>query len=177
MGRIKTVLLIAVLLILAVVLFFALREPRNPSTEHPHKNQQGQEFEPRFRPDGTLIFTTSEGILLSRITIEIADNESEQSQGLMYRRSMADSCGMLFVFGAEEPRSFWMKNTHIPLDIIFADEGFRILNIVSGTVPFSEAPVPSSGPARYVVEVNAGYTAKYNIKPGCKISYQLIALP
>ncbi len=113
--------------------------------------------EPKFKKEGELwVIQSSSSDTLGRFDMEVADNEYEITQGLMYRKSMKSDRGMLFKFPDNRMRSFWMKNTHIPLDIIFISENGRIVNIQRDTKPFSEQSVPSTGPAKYVLEVNAG---------------------
>lgn len=90
----------------------------------------------------------------------------------MYRRNMSDTQGMLFIMDVAAPQSFWMRNTYIPLDIIFVDENNTILNIHQNARPRSESPLPSEGNAKYVVEVIGGFTQAYGIKPGDKIQWQ-----
>ncbi len=128
--------------------------------------------EPAFRPDGILDFVRPDGSIISRIVIEIAETPSSQAAGLMYRRTLADQAGMLFVFPSPDQRSFWMKNTSLSLDIMFLDEEGTILNIAKKTQPFSEAFISSTGPAQYVVEVRAGYVDKHGIAPGLKIVWE-----
>ncbi len=125
-------------------------------------NAQPNIQEPTFKQEGELEFVR----IKEKLTIEIADNEQEIQQGLMFRRSMPDSCGMLFIMPEYEPQSFWMKNTYIPLDIIFLDEQKRIVTIQANRVPFSEESVPSYENAKYVLEVNAGYCIKKAIEKG-----------
>ncbi|GAB4430572.1 MAG: DUF192 domain-containing protein [Bacteroidia bacterium] len=124
-------------------------------------------YEPPFVKEGSLSFIDGESReVLRSIDIEIADTEQRITQGLMYRRSMADSLGMLFVFDRMEPRSFWMKNTYISLDIIYVDEFNRIVSIQRNTQPLSTRPLPSEGPAQYVIEVVAGFCENHRIEPG-----------
>ena len=118
--------------------------------------------EPPFKKEGELTFLKNQ----EKLTIEIADNDAETTQGLMFRRSMPDSCGMIFVMKENEPHSFWMKNTYIPLDIIFLDESKKIVTIQANTTPFSEAEVPSYENAKFVLEVNAGYCKRKGIEKG-----------
>lgn len=128
--------------------------------------------EPQFKKEGELEFVGKNNKeLIRKIDIEIAENDDERMQGLMYRRSMDDLKGMLFVFQREEPQSFWMKNTVIPLDIIYVNSKMEIVKIFKNTVPFSEKSLPSEKPATYVVEVTGGYTDKYGIKEGDLISF------
>ena len=128
--------------------------------------------EPQFVKEGELEFLNKDGkTVVSRIDIEIADNTPERMQGLMYRKSMDENKGMLFVFQDNEQRGFYMKNTIIPLDIIFLDSAKQVLKIFKNTTPFSERTLESGMPAKYVVEVNAGYTDRYEIKDGDRIKF------
>lgn len=116
-----------------------------------------------FTPEGVLDFVRPDSSIISRIIIELAETQEEQAQGLMYRRTLPPRGGMLFVDAAESPRSFWMKNTALALDIIFVDAQGEIVNIVKRTTPYSEDFIESTGPAQYVVEVRAGFTDRYGI--------------
>lgn len=118
--------------------------------------------EPVFTKEGELEFLR----IKEKLTIEIADNDKETEQGLMFRRSMPDSCGMLFIMPNNEPQSFWMKNTFIPLDIMFLDEQKKIVTIQANRIPFSEEAIPSYENAKYVLEVNAGYCKRKGIEKG-----------
>ena len=118
--------------------------------------------EPPFKKEGELTFLRNQ----EKLTIEIADNEAETTQGLMYRRSMPDSCGMVFIFPDSQPRNFWMKNTYLPLDILFLDESKKIVTIQANRTPFSEEQIPSFENARFVLEVNAGYCKRKGIEKG-----------
>jgi len=121
--------------------------------------------EPQFVNEGSLSFIV-DGKAVKKIDVEVADNEADTQQGLMFRTQMAENRGMLFVFPDMDDRSFWMKNTIIPLDIIYVDDQKKIVSIQKNAKPHSEAGLPSEGPAKFVVEVNAGFTDRYNIKPG-----------
>jgi uncharacterized membrane protein (UPF0127 family) len=126
--------------------------------------------EPEFRNDGSLTFLSGNK-KLKTITMEIAKTEAARNQGLMYRKTMPDSCGMLFIFDNMQPLSFWMKNTILPLDIIFIDDQFKIITIAKNTVPYSEQSIPAAGNGMYVVEVNAGFTDKYHVTEGNTITF------
>ncbi len=102
--------------------------------------------------------------------VEMATTPEALMQGLMYRSSMAEDHGMLFLFAKELERNFWMKNTYIPLDIIFIKESGVIHHIHENAVPRDETPLPSKGPVLNVLELNGGVTAKLGIKPGDVIS-------
>lgn len=105
----------------------------------------------------------------SCLTVEVADSQAERSAGLMFRKSLADSRGMLFVFPHSDRWGFWMKNTLIPLDIIWLDEGGRIVDMAKGVQPHAGDNPPTLAPvfaARYVVEANAGFAEKHGVKVG-----------
>jgi uncharacterized protein len=128
--------------------------------------------EPRFTKEGELTFLSKTGRKkIIHIDIEIAGNDYEQQKGLMYRHSLPDNAGMLFIFEQSGPLSFWMRNTYIPLDIIFADENRQIVTIQKNTKPLSYVQIPSKRNAKYVVEVNSGFCDKYRIAVGDYISF------
>jgi len=102
--------------------------------------------------------------------VEIADDDRERALGLMFRRSMGDDEGMLFDFGHDEPATFWMRNTYIPLDMIFVRSDGTIESIAKRTTPLSEKGVPSKGPVRYVLEINGGMSDELGIRPGDRIT-------
>lgn len=97
--------------------------------------------------------------------LEIADTPRKQQLGLMHRKSMPADRGMLFVFEDERERSFWMKNTHIPLDIVYADVDGKVVS-VKPMQPMDESPVPSDGAAKYAVEINQGAAKRAGVKAG-----------
>jgi len=128
--------------------------------------------EPTFIKEGELIFLSKKTkAKIIQIDIEIADTPHELATGLMYRHSMLDTAGMLFIYEWSQPLFFWMKNTYIPLDIIFVDESMQIVEIQKNTKPLSEELIPSLRNARYVVEVNAGFCNKHCIEIGDYITY------
>lgn len=103
--------------------------------------------------------------------VEIAADAAAQERGLMFRDSMPADHGMLFVFGDSQVRTFWMKNTHIPLDILYFDENHKLVSVQKRVPPClssgNNCPVyPSEGPARYVLELNAGMSDKIGAKAG-----------
>ena len=105
--------------------------------------------------------------------VEMALTPEEQARGLMFRRDLPEKQGMLFDFKREQPTSFWMKNTYVPLDMIFIRADGRILNIAENTVPLSEALVSSSGPVRAVLEVVAGTSKKLGISAGDRVVHPI----
>jgi len=102
-------------------------------------------------------------------TVELATTPEKQALGLMFREQMDDDHGMLFIFPSESFRSFWMKNTRISLDIFYFDNELRLVSVSENTPPCRtpQCPsYPSTGPARYVLELNAGKAAQLGVKPG-----------
>ena len=97
------------------------------------------------------------------LDIEIAKTDYEIQTGLMYRNAMAKNQGMLFVFSDVRERSFYMKNTRIPLDLIFIDENKTIVSFQKNAKPLDESSLPSNAPAKYVLEVNAGRTDAWGV--------------
>jgi uncharacterized membrane protein (UPF0127 family) len=106
--------------------------------------------------------------------VEIALTSEQQTQGLMFRESMGEFEGMLFVFPNEELHNFWMKNTLLPLDIIFIRSDGTIATIAERTTPLSEALVPSRVPVRSVLELNGGTAEKIGLRIGDRVSHTLI---
>jgi uncharacterized membrane protein (UPF0127 family) len=103
-------------------------------------------------------------------TVEIADNEPARERGLMYRKELPPGRGMLFDFHREQQVGFWMKNTLIPLDMIFIDGRGRIVNIAQSAKPLSEDVLYSKGPVRAVLEVIGGTAHRLGIEPGDRVS-------
>ena len=105
--------------------------------------------------------------------VEMAKTEEERRTGLMYRKELAEGRGMLFDFAPEQEVSMWMKNTFIPLDMIFIRGDGRILRIAENTVPQSEKIISSGGLAKGVLEVIGGTARKYGIAPGDRVAHPL----
>lgn len=121
----------------------------------------------------TLAIVTNSG--RHAFTIEVANTPETQAQGLMFRRTLASDAGMLFVYAANGPIAMWMKNTYIPLDMLFIDEAGRITHIVERTVPLSTAIIRSKGPARAVLEVNGGTVSRLGVAPGDRVVSSALA--
>ncbi|MEO8957850.1 MAG: DUF192 domain-containing protein [Rudaea sp.] len=105
--------------------------------------------------------------------IEIADDFASREHGLMDRTSMAANHGMLFVFDTPQMLSFWMKNTLIPLDMLFFDRDYKLINVQQRVPPCRADPCPqygSTGPAQYVLELNGGEAEKLGVNPGDKLT-------
>jgi uncharacterized membrane protein (UPF0127 family) len=103
-------------------------------------------------------------------SIEVADDNDERSRGLMFRRDLPERRGMLFVFETTRRVAFWMKNTPLPLDLIFVGEDGHVLAIMQGE-PFSEAPIAPAGQVRFVLEVHEGKAAELGIRAGDRLRH------
>jgi hypothetical protein len=112
-----------------------------------------------------------DGKTRASVTVEVADTEQQREVGLMFRKHLDDEAGMLFVFKDAEHRNFWMHNTVIPLDMLFADSGGRVIGIVANAEPFSDKAVGVEGGSEYVLEVNGGFCANNGIKPGDRFNF------
>lgn len=104
-----------------------------------------------------------------RVAVEIADNPTSRERGLMYRTSLPEDQGMLFSWGDESERAFWMRNTCIPLDMLFIAKDLTILGIVEQVPPMNDTPRGVPCPAAHVLELNAGWARSHGIEPGQKI--------
>ena len=123
------------------------------------------------RADGleTLEIVTAGGT--RAFQVEIAKDDATRDRGLMYRRFMPSEHGMLFEFEREAPQSFWMKNTYIPLDMIFISQTGVVTNIVASAEPLSERVIPSGPPCAAVLELNGGAAAAMGMKVGDKVRH------
>ncbi len=124
----------------------------------------------QFKKEGELQFLKN-GEVTRTIDIEIADKPYEWETGLMYRESMEDEQGMLFIYPNAAPRSFYMKNTYIPLDIIFMSNDTIVVSFKENAQPRDESSIPSNVPARFILEINAGKMAEWNIEMGDKMRF------
>ncbi|RYE56399.1 MAG: DUF192 domain-containing protein [Rhizobiaceae bacterium] len=110
-----------------------------------------------------------------RYAIELADDDAERARGLMFRDAMANDHGMLFIHDAQEPQAYWMKNTKIPLDILYFDDGRKLVAQQRDVPPCSLGDAcpsyPSDAPARYVLELNAGEAARLGLKDGVEMRF------
>ncbi|MEL1266081.1 DUF192 domain-containing protein [Pseudoxanthomonas putridarboris] len=110
-----------------------------------------------------------------RFSVEIADDDAERARGLMFRDRLADGTGMLFIHDREEPQAYWMKNTRIPLDILYFDDDRKLVSQRRDTPPCSGGNAcpsyPSGRPARYVLELNAGEAARLELQDGAELRF------
>ena len=115
-------------------------------------------------------FVTATGA--HRVEIEVARTERARETGLMYRRSMPRNHGMLFIFPSEQPVSMWMKNTYIPLDMVFVSRKGRVTSVTRDAVPMSETIISSGPPAFAVIELNAGAARAMGLDVGDQVRHQ-----
>jgi|GEM_PF-177351 len=125
-----------------------------------------------FEKEGELIFVAKVGDTLVTVDIEIADDDAERRIGMMFRKEMEEEQGMFFIFPVQEVRSFWMRNTYVPLDMIFVNRDNEIVTIQKNTAPLTENSCFSARPAVYVVEVNAGFADRHGVSVGDRISWK-----
>lgn len=130
------------------------------------------EDEPQFQKEGTLTFYDPDGEPIRTIDIEIAETDEERARGLMGRRQMGYDRGMLFIFDETNTSGFWMKNTPMPLDIVFVGPDSQVVSIARRTTPFSEETIEPEGPKRFVVEVRAGFADRYDLSDSTRIRWE-----
>jgi len=130
-----------------------------------------KQTEVTFTKEGEItLFKTSDATKVT-LDIEIADTDFDIQTGLMYRDSMKNNQGMLFVFEDESERFFYMKNTKLPLDLIYINADRNIVSFQKNAKPFDETSLPSNGPAQYVLEVNAGLVDTWNLSKNDSIVF------
>ena len=168
----KKILFIALFAMIASVVGFFLLYHSN--IVNWNAAESVKQYEPSFVKQGELKFIKKGSNNISKeIDIEIADNDEKRTQGLMWRRTMEDNKGMLFIFDDETLLSFWMKNTYMSLDILFVNKSREIVTIWNNTNPLSNKDLSSDRPAQFVVEVNAGFCYTYKIETGDKIEFEI----
>ena len=163
---IAAVLLIALLLYLLAPLFTGSEK------SIPKNADKSIHMEPQFTPEGNLVFLNSARDTIKHVEIEIADNDQERMQGMMYRTKMSYDRAMLFIMQYEREQSFWMRNCKLSLDIIYINGNKEIVTIYKHTQPFSDSPIPSFKKAKYVVETTAGFCDKFGVEEGDFIDFE-----
>ncbi len=125
-------------------------------------------------PDGPRVCVRKGDGTPACFTVEVVETPDQRQMGLMYRKSLAEKKGMLFIFETERPQAFTMKNTFVPLDMIFIDRARRIVGIVEDTRPLTKGPYKVEKPSMYVLEINAGLCRKYGIAAGDTVDFEKI---
>lgn len=144
--------------------------PMPPEPPAPSKAVQQCPTEPASQPDmprGPLTFVDAPG--QPRIEVERALDDAGRARGLMYRTALPDDGGMLFSWNDERVRSFWMRNTCIPLDMLFISADAVVVGVLEQVPPMNDQARSVPCPARHVLEVNAGYVRAHGIKPGQRV--------
>ena len=126
-----------------------------------------------FKKEAELQLFRSDSLIAS-FDIEIADDEFERQTGLMNRHTMDNKHGMLFIFDKEDYRYFYMKNTYIPLDLIYLDKEGKIVSFQLNAQPLDESSLPSNIPAQYVLEINAGLAESFGLQVNDRMAYEVI---
>lgn len=157
------------LLVLLSIIFF---ESCKDNTQNSQSDSILQE-EIQFTKEGTLTITAADTdtTRVDQLNIEIAETDYETETGLMYRNSMDQNQGMLFIFDEIRERFFYMKNTTIPLDIIYIKADKTIATIVEDAQPMQEENLPSGEPVKFVLEVNAGMSKRWGLKTGDTVDW------
>ncbi len=172
MGKRRSLLNIIALAVVVVLVGLSLTYILSNKNKM-ENNEQNTSIKIKFNKQGSLDFLSQDKHdKISTIDIEVAADDQMRARGLMYRESLPSDAGMLFVFRIEDYQGFWMKNTYIPLDILFVNAEKQIVTIHPNTTPLSEQNYASTQPALYVVEVNAGYCFNNNIKVGDFIEFE-----
>lgn len=135
------------------------------------KNSSIETPEISFQKEGDL-YLLKTGDTIKKIAVEFAETDYEQQTGLMYRKSLEEDQGMLFLYPSEAIRSFYMKNTYIPLDIIFYNKDSAVVSFQENAKPLDETSLPSEAPAQFILELNAGKAKQWNIEVGDKITFK-----
>lgn len=117
-------------------------------------------------------FINNQSDTISTVKAAVADDNDSRSEGLMNVTELPTDSGMLFIFENNQARSFWMANTPLPLDIIFVNSDMEIVRIHRNTQPYSQRSIQSEAPARFVIEVNAGYTLEHDIRDGMNVAFE-----
>jgi len=112
-----------------------------------------------------------------RVDVEVVRTEPERAQGLMHRRDLPSHAGMLFVFEQMEHQSFWMKDTSLPLDMLFIDDRLRVVGVVENAEPHTLDAREVEGDSQYVLEVNAGFVRCHGLGSGTRVRFQGVELP
>lgn len=164
--RVGGVLLALALLGLVVPVIMSWFTPVASPTQSSSAPAPAESYEPPFTEEAKGAFVTPAGDTVAAFALELAETTAETTQGMMFRRSAPEGTGMLFIMPEERYQSFWMRNTYVPLDIIYLSEAGTVVSIQANAQPMNETPLPSEGPAKYVLEIAGGSSANLGITPG-----------
>lgn len=127
--------------------------------------------DPSFETEGELTFYYPGGDTVRTIAVDIAETETERQRGLMRQRSLGYDRGMLFIFEEVDTGGMWMKNTPLPLDILFVAPDSQIINIARRTTPFSEETIEPDAPKKFVVEVRGGFADRFGLTDSARVHW------
>lgn len=130
--------------------------------------------EPPARAQPRVIVETASGA--HAVRVEVVRTDQDRARGLMNRSRLDADAGMLFVFEESDDHSFWMKNTFIPLDMIFVDEGGRVAGVVERAEPLTLESRTIGKPSRYVLEVNGGWASAHGVRPGDRVRFENVPM-
>jgi uncharacterized membrane protein (UPF0127 family) len=136
----------------------------------------GKKSATRAAPEPTVFLSTNGGGEV-RVRVEVASTSEERRIGLMHRQSLDKGSGMIFLFDEQEIQTFWMKNTHIALDMIFIGSDLEVAGIVHDAQPLSLKPCMVDKPSQFVLEVEAGFASRHGIKPGTSVRFSGFEYP
>ncbi|MCW9712295.1 DUF192 domain-containing protein [Aliifodinibius salicampi] len=157
------------LLIITAILVSACSQDQKKSNSKTTDNNTNSGRQLEY--ERSVTFLTAEGDSISTVDVAIADDNQERSEGLMNVTDLPSDKGMLFIFDDNQPRSFYMANTPLSLDIIFVNADKEIVRIHDNTQPYSDKNLTSGKPARYVIETNAGYCMSHDIREGMQVTF------
>ena len=126
----------------------------------------------RAAPAGPRVVVETRAGARHAVTVELARTDAQRARGLMFRTELAPDAGMLFLFDETADHAFWMKNTLIPLDMLFIGDDGRIVGIVARAAPGDLTPRSAGGPSRYVLEVNGGWAEAHGVSPGDRVHFE-----
>lgn len=163
-------LLLLIISLVFTLSYFILRGNSESTVNQVKPGTESNIGSSEFRKQGDLSIMDPHGSIRAKFDIELADTPAKRARGLMHRFEMKKNQGMFFVFPESIIQSFWMKDTFIPLDIIFIDEDLVVVEFFENAQPMSTEPIISYEPAMYVLEINAGLIDKKNISVGDVVS-------
>ncbi len=159
----------------ALAIAAALMPAGAQAQDIPRQSPTACKGQAEIRPLQPLQIVTPRG--RTAFQVEVADSHTERQYGLMCRRTLAANRGMLFDFQRPQLLAFWMRNTLIPLDIIYIGADGRVVSVVANARPLDETPLPSNGVARAVLELAGGRAAQLGLLPGDRISHRIFSNP
>jgi uncharacterized membrane protein (UPF0127 family) len=147
-----------------------IQQKKTNSTKASAVNADTEDQSQKGLPKGKVILTPENGKEVT-VRVEIAADQETRRMGLMFRQKLADDEGMIFLFNEEDHQSFWMKNTYLPLDMIFIKSDMTVLGVCEGAVPLTTDGREVPGNSQYVLEVNANFAHRHEIKAGTKVRF------